>query len=286
MIEEMPSRMSGRSHQREVRRHVEGGVPEVRRGRTPRAMSLEVYRPRSRSPGSTRTPAPPGRGRSRAAAPVGGVDCEGGDHGTDARSDEGLRPAAPPRAAAIGTGAARRRSAGSRAHLVVVAGELQEGLLEVAFVGLEERRIEIPAASARATRSPSVGRDGRAEHVAVDAGGDARRRRARGGPPRGRRRGRRRLPSDRRTAPRGPSPAATRRPRATIATRSAICWTSERMWLETNTVRPSAPRLRSRSRTSTMPAGSSPLAGSSRISSAGSFSSAAAMPKRCFMPSE
>ena len=44
------------------------------------------------------------------------------------------------------------------------------------------------------------------------------------------------------------------------------------MWLETKTVRPSAPSDRRSSRTSTMPAGSSPFAGSSRTSSAGSFS--------------
>ena len=61
------------------------------------------------------------------------------------------------------------------------------------------------------------------------------------------------------------------RPRARIATRSAVCWISDRMWLETKTVRPSAPSWRSSSRTSTIPAGSRPFAGSSRISRAGSF---------------
>ena len=65
---------------------------------------------------------------------------------------------------------------------------------------------------------------------------------------------------------------------------SATCWTSNRMWLETKTVLPSAPRRRISSRTSTIPAGPSRFAGSSRRSSSGSFSSAAPMPGRCFHP--
>ncbi len=45
----------------------------------------------------------------------------------------------------------------SRTHLLVVARELQEGLLQVAFVRLEKGRVDPFAASARATRSPSSG---------------------------------------------------------------------------------------------------------------------------------
>src|SRR5215211_822060 len=81
-------------------------------------------------------------------------------------------------------------------------------------------------------------------------------------------------------------PAATQRPRAKMATRSQVWRTSESRWLDTNTVWPSSPRPRSRSRTSLMPAGSRPLAGSSKISTSGSLSSAAARPSRCRMPSE
>ena len=55
------------------------------------------------------------------------------------------------------------------------------------------------------------------------------------------------------------------RPCATIATRSHTCSTSARMWLDTNTVRPSAANSRISVRTSRMPGGSRPFAGSSRI---------------------
>ena len=58
------------------------------------------------------------------------------------------------------------------------------------------------------------------------------------------------------------------------------------MWLETKTVLPSRPSRRISSRTSTMPAGSSPFAGSSRIRTSGSLRSAPAIPRRCFIPSE
>ena len=50
-----------------------------------------------------------------------------------------------------------------------------------------------------------------------------------------------------------------------MATRSHVCSISARMWLDTNTVRPSRAERSHSSRTSTMPAGSRPLAGSSRI---------------------
>ena len=56
------------------------------------------------------------------------------------------------------------------------------------------------------------------------------------------------------------------------------------MWLDTNTVRPSAASPRSNVRTSRMPGGSSPFAGSSRIRSSGSFISAAATPEPLLHP--
>ena len=68
--------------------------------------------------------------------------------------------------------------------------------------------------------------------------------------------------------------------------RSAICCTSERMWLETRTVMPSAANARIRSRSSSMPMGSSPLVGSSSTSRRGYASNASAIPSRCFMPME
>ena len=88
-----------------------------------------------------------------------------------------------------------------------------------------------------------------------------------------------------RTSPTGPE--ATSRPRRRIVTASQTASTSARRWLDRNTVvRPSAPRFRTSSRTSTMPAGSSPLVGSSRISSSGALSIAAAMASRWRIPSE
>src|SRR5438874_1573426 len=47
-------------------------------------------------------------------------------------------------------------------------------------------------------------------------------------------------------------------PRARIATRSQICWTSPSRWLDRNTVRPSSASDRSSCRTSLIPAGSTP----------------------------
>src|SRR5690242_5394375 len=78
----------------------------------------------------------------------------------------------------------------------------------------------------------------------------------------------------------------TRRPWLMIATRVQICCTSLSTWLEMKTVLPEAARPRSRSRISTMPAGSRPLAGSSRINRSGSLSSETARPSRCFIPIE
>ena len=56
-----------------------------------------------------------------------------------------------------------------------------------------------------------------------------------------------------------------RRFRWMITNRSHAAWISASRWLETTTVRPWRPRLISRSRISTIPAGSRPLVGSSRI---------------------
>src|SRR6266849_3074678 len=69
-------------------------------------------------------------------------------------------------------------------------------------------------------------------------------------------------------------------------TRSQICSTSPRRWLESSTVRSPWPMSLMSLRISAMPCGSSPLVGSSRISRSGSFSSAPATPSRCFMPVE
>ena len=52
-------------------------------------------------------------------------------------------------------------------------GELQEGLLEVALVRLEERGVQIPGGERPRHALALCGRDGGAEHVAVDACGDA-----------------------------------------------------------------------------------------------------------------
>ena len=81
-------------------------------------------------------------------------------------------------------------------------------------------------------------------------------------------------------------PARTRRPWSMITTRSAICWTSDRAWLETSIVRPSPASRFRKPRSQAMPAGSSPLAGSSSTSTPGSPRSAVARPRRCRMPSE
>ncbi len=182
-------------------------------------------------------------------------------------------------------GAARRAAGRSRAE-ALVAGELQEYRLEVHLVGAELGEVEAALGERPRDPLPLIGREVDPKHVPVELRADARPRRARARPRRDRRvftsRPRAR-PADR-TSPTGPDVIS--RPRATIATRSAVCSTSDRMWLETKTVRPSFPSDRISSRTSTMPAGSRPFAGSSRISSAGSFRRAAAIPSRCFIPSE
>src|SRR5260370_17036987 len=69
-------------------------------------------------------------------------------------------------------------------------------------------------------------------------------------------------------------------------TRSQICSTSPRRWLESSTVRSPWPMSLMSLRISAMPCGSSPLVGSSRISRSGSFRSAPATPSRCFIPVE
>ena len=87
------------------------------------------------------------------------------------------------------------------------------------------------------------------------------------------------------TRPVGPSRASTRswatsRPRSTIAALVQTSSTSASRWLDRNTVVPPATSSTSRSRTSRMPCGSSPLVGSSRTSSRGARSRAAASPRR------
>src|SRR5713101_3419715 len=69
-------------------------------------------------------------------------------------------------------------------------------------------------------------------------------------------------------------------------TRSQICSTSPRRWLDSSTVRSPWPMSLMSLRISAMPCGSSPLVGSSRMSRSGSFSSAPATPSRCFIPVE
>ncbi|OUD97207.1 hypothetical protein CMMCA002_10660 [Clavibacter michiganensis subsp. michiganensis] len=76
------------------------------------------------------------------------------------------------------------------------------------------------------------------------------------------------------------------RPSARMPSTPAIFSISSRRWLETITVMPWPARSMRRERTSSMPAGSSPLVGSSRTSSEGSRARAMAIPSRCFIPSE
>src|SRR6202521_2059362 len=69
-------------------------------------------------------------------------------------------------------------------------------------------------------------------------------------------------------------------------TRSQICSTSPRRWLDRSTVRPPWAMSVISLRISAMPWGSRPLLGSSRMRRSGSLSSAPATPIRCFMPVE
>ena len=80
--------------------------------------------------------------------------------------------------------------------------------------------------------------------------------------------------------------SASSRPRPITTRCSAVRAISLIRWEDTNTVRPSAARERSRFRIHKMPSGSKPLMGSSRIKMAGSPNKAAASPRRCPIPSE
>ena len=80
--------------------------------------------------------------------------------------------------------------------------------------------------------------------------------------------------------------SAIRRPFPITMRWSAVRAISLMRWLETNTVRPSAARRRSRVRIHRMPSGSRPFTGSSHSRTGGSPSSAAASPRRWLMPSE
>ena len=166
----------------------------------------------------------------------------------------------------------------------LVPGELQEDGLEVDLVGTQLRDVQAslrergasPGRPRRRAAGPGAGPSARVTGMpaSVSTRAPASRSSTRAISPS--------APPRARTSRTGPS--FTSRPRARMATRSAVCWISDRMWLETKTVRPSAPSRRTSSRTSTMPAGSRPFAGSSRISSAGSFSSAAADPEPLLHP--
>ena len=221
----------------------------------------------SSDPGCRRLPSPgrggtdlfarPGAGRREVPA-VGGVDWKA------AIRIPTTAPSSVPASRTTTSRRDRKRSSSEprpdRAHRARPR-ELEERLLQVAFVGLEQRREELPRGEGSRHPFTVRCRDRDPQQVTVHGRLDARireRRPARGG-----------IGDPSRPVPRPAArtswtePVATSFPRAMIATRSAICWTSERMWLETKTVRPSAPRLGGDHLD--VPAGSKPLAGSSRI---------------------
>ena len=135
------------------------------------------------------------------------------------------------------TGNAAARSRGPDRVPTVSPRELEERLLQVAFVGLEQRRGRAPS---RRGLAPPVHRPMPRPRPAANHRPRSPRcphPRAPTGPRRDRRPGPSRpIP----VRPRGPRGRSRWRPAslARCATRSAICWTSERMWLET--VRPLA----------------------------------------------
>ena len=82
------------------------------------------------------------------------------------------------------------------------------------------------------------------------------------------------------------APTSTELPSRRNTASSMTSSSSASTWLDTSTVRPSAANRRSRCRSSTRAAGSSPDAGSSSRSTRGSCTSARASPRRCFCPRE
>ena len=143
---------------------------------------------------------------------------------------------------------------GAAADVGLRAGELEEQALEVRRRPRSATRNTPAPASARlssadrpgSTRTVEPARLGPSSGVTVPAPAAAAQHPGRPSAPRRRRRGSGSRPPRAAASRRGPRGSS--RPRPMIPTTSASCWTSDRMWLETNTVLPDAASARSVSR--------------------------------------